>query len=596
MSPVRALIALFLLAGAAACSRKSAETESRPEPPPPPQPSRAPAADKPAVPEEGDLPPFEKRFREVDMEDLARAYDSLPRYEQDLPREKATLARPQITMTRVTGGGESFCGLSTTGSVHCWAGALDGVRMDGSFSDLAVGRDFVCAVNAKGELDCAPGRSSPLANGHDPVDGGKREAPAKYRAVSAHGDNVCALTSAGQARCWSKRTGCAIVAPPSSRFTTLAVSSACFACGAKRDGELECWGASAPSSPPKLEGVTRLVAADTYVCVEHAEQKLTCFGEGAPNPGKGSAPVAWTRRACWLDDSHYQRCNDPSAPRLRGELTSIALGERAVCGQDRQGTVTCAGEGKLEPPVDPRQLANPTWAPTPKERDEKRAKRRALLAELAARLPERTLPLTLDRKSSFSLGPLIETRYLPLFRNVDLGAPLSDEQSGRQWRYAFRFGVPDGGTQLVLAAPGALELFVFDENAELVGREIVAARRFFDFVLNAGCVSFTAHDAGNEELIESKIDARGLVQIGGRRTRERKVGEAGYECKTADMTRTVSLAPWRSTPGAWTERAVRTGPAGCGKDWPLGVPFWLDKNAAEPDRPASAALSSCITF
>lgn len=594
MSPARALIALLCFTGAAACSKERAETESKPEPAPTPAP--APRAATPVVGRESELPPFEKRFREADLEELARAYDSLPRFEQDLPRDRATLARPQIAMTRITGGGESFCGLSTAGAVHCWAGALDGVRMDGAFSDLAVGRDFVCAASVKGELDCAPGRSSPLSSGHDAPDAGKRTDADKYRAVSAHGDNVCALTTAGQARCWSKRSGCAIVAPPSSRFTALAVSSACFACGAKREGEIECWGASAPPSPPKLEGVTRLVAADTYVCAEQADEKLSCFGEGAPNPGKGSAPVAWTRRACWLDDTGSQRCNDPSAPRLRGELTSLALSARAVCGRDARGSVSCAGEGKLEPPVDPRQLESPTWAPTAKEREDKRTKRRQLLAELAGRFPDKALPLVLDRKASFPLGPVIESRYLPLLHDVDLEAPLSDEQAARNWRYAFRFSAPNAGTQLVLVAPGALELFAFDENAELLGREIIAARRFFDYVLNAGCVSFTANDAGNEELVESKIDARGLVEITGRRTRERKAGEASWECRTAEMARSVSLVPWRATAPSWTERTLRSAPQGCGKDWPLGAPFWLDKNAAEPDRPASAALSSCITF
>lgn len=639
--PVLVLAALGLVAS---CSRRSEDkVPSATSEPVLPSPSASAATAQVPSPAKTSLPPFEKRFHDVELDTFARAYDTLPKLDEDLPREipGGVLRKPQIPLSKVVGGEDSFCGITSSGTVRCWGGKLDAVHLSGAFSDLAVGRDFVCAIATSGKIDCSPTTASPLAgqktSAGSGADGGAPSAAAAAPAVPpaptestappeapappstaslgataggiprqpvalvAQGENLCIRGRDGETRCASKLASCDLAPPPDSRYGAVTVSGSCFACGVKDDGTVECWGSARPKSPATLSDAVALVAGDGFVCAVRKEGQLGCFGEGAPNPGKGSAIAALGKRACWLDDGHLLRCNDRNAPRLRGELESLALSARATCARELGGAFTCEGAGKIEPPVDPYQLAHPSWAPTPKERDEKRGLRRKLLGELAARFPEKQLPVALDRTARFPIGPFVEGRYLPLLRNVDLSAPLTDEQTTRHWRYAFRLVGPSQGTFLVLATRGALELFAFDDDAELVGQTVLVARRYYDFVLNAGCVSFYEDDAGKEELIESKIDERGRVTITGRRTRERKAVDPDskksvYQCHTQEMTATVTLRPWRTTGGGWQNRSNSIGAKGCGKDWPLGTPFWIRDRSGELEQAASAMLPSCVTF
>jgi hypothetical protein len=576
------------------CSKDHGQSAA-PEPRGPSTTSTRPAAPMRSA-EVPELPPFEKRFQEVGIDELARAYESLPKYEHDLERHVpgGVLQEPQIPMRKVVGGRDSLCGLSTLGAVHCWGGELQSATLEGTFTDVAAGDDFVCATSSDGKLLCsarAPGRSG---------EAGAPVSNEKQTGVVAQGTNLCALADDGGTRCWSKSPGCDLTPPNGDDFSTLAVSAECFACGVRRGGPVECWGRAAPKDPPSAEGFVRLAAGDTFVCAVRADGKTECFGERAPSPDKSGSLVARGHRACWLDADHQLRCNDSNAPRLRGAFVELAMSASATCGLDSRRNWACAGKGNVQPPVDPQQLAHPTWAPTPEERQDKRRERTALLAELAKRFPERPIPSTLDRNARFVIGPFVETRYLPLLRNIDLTAPLSDDAAVRHWRYGFRLVGGKSGTQLVLAERGALELYSFDDHAELVGHATIVARKFFDFSLEAGCVHFSGGDIGNEELIESSIDATGQVKIHGHRARERKAidpsgPQAAFECITHEMTAALALSPWHESGGVWQARTSKVSPLGCAAAWPLGAPFWVKNGALPQDQAASALLPSCVT-
>ena len=142
-------------------------------------------------------------------------------------------------------GRTHFCVLGESGEAICrgWNPEDDWPEDDwmeappGRYPAISAGKSrYVCAVAEAGGIVCW-GRES-LAE--DPP-------PGRYAAISAGRDVACALTDAGEARCWggarfgTREEDYGSVDPPPGRYTAISVSPY-RACALTEDGDVVCWG------------------------------------------------------------------------------------------------------------------------------------------------------------------------------------------------------------------------------------------------------------------------------------------------------------------------------------------------------------------
>jgi hypothetical protein len=134
-----------------------------------------------------------------------------------------------------TGNGNT-CAITVTQTIDClYYGGSGAVSLNpppaGTFTSVAVGGDFACALGTDQAITC-------WGNDSD----GQADAPAgHFKAVTAGNLFACGLSTAGTVSCWGDNSLGQLTGIPAGTFTVIAAGWS-HACGIRTDGYLQCWG------------------------------------------------------------------------------------------------------------------------------------------------------------------------------------------------------------------------------------------------------------------------------------------------------------------------------------------------------------------
>lgn len=194
---------------------------------------------------------------------------------------------------------------------------------EGTWTAVAAGRDFVCALDADGYVSCWG----------DDTYGQVSDAPdERMLEVQAGYDFACGITQGAQnVRCWGRDTAGQVSGPPVDDTSThwghlvLGPDSACAVGNPRGVETLACWG---------NEAAGELVAAEEAwrTGVRYTKYMLVASAVCGWTPGQGGE--------CWA------AANQPAAAfTLAPEAAELDIDLNNVCHLDAGGQATCEGQG-----------------------------------------------------------------------------------------------------------------------------------------------------------------------------------------------------------------------------------------------------------
>lgn len=212
-------------------------------------------------------------------------------------------------------------------------GSTDTPAVPTEWTALAVGGDFLCALDTRGAIACTPELAAETGEG--PPGG-------IFRQISASYEHACALDSAGALTCWGDDDyGQCSGAPPGpfSEVSALVLST----CAVGPSGLAECWGRSdyGISNVPSVP-VHDLSGHMFTACALDDDQLVHCWGQTEGNevpsdlgPVASVAPTSsWTYYST-IDGEigHFfgGRTGDPTPPFLGRQWSSLVSGWEGVC-------------------------------------------------------------------------------------------------------------------------------------------------------------------------------------------------------------------------------------------------------------------------
>lgn len=311
-----------------------------------------------------------------------------------------------VTLTSVSAGGTSACGIGSDTHVYCWGDDKQGQLGDGQsgtsfaglvratvnnvrFKSVTVGGNHACAISttdvaycwgadASGQLGDARRINSttpiPLAVGFE---------SSKWSRLSAGESHTCGISTGGSAYCWGENASGQLGngAPgPDADTPTSAAGGLTFAeisaggrhaCGIATGGDLYCWGANdslqlgASTAPLLVSGTPLLVSGISNVIQVSAGANHTC------------AVVQGGQAYCWGSASWGQVGNgttsgivtSPAQVSGAQQFRSISAGLRHTCGIDTSNISWCWGSnvfGALGNELQAAVRATPQRVATPR--------------------------------------------------------------------------------------------------------------------------------------------------------------------------------------------------------------------------------------
>ena len=246
--------------------------------------------------------------------------------------------------------GGDFCSVNGTGSPTC-----DGY--EGRFTAFSRAGDNACAITPDGGARCWVTGFDALMTGQLNVWRPPDPAPARYLSISTDGSYACALSDAGDVACWApERNVVAPPDPPPGRY--VAVSDGVdHTCALTEAGEIVCWGWNNESQIDAPPGRYTAISVGEY-----SECALTVAGEVVcrypPYPGaRDVRHIAVSRghfQTCALTESGEAVCwgGPERAQPPPGRYTAITVGENHSCALTETGEAVCWGQYRIaDPPV-----------------------------------------------------------------------------------------------------------------------------------------------------------------------------------------------------------------------------------------------------
>ncbi len=284
--------------------------------------------------------------------------------------------------------GEHGCGLRRDGTVACWHGRGEAVRVEGiaGATSIAIVTELPCARRSDGEVLC--------------IADGRRFLPAALQGASsivAAGHSLCGVMES-EVRCVSPFRESAPVERFADARAVAYESNQGMWCRIQGTGELRCTGDLAWLGGARFTRATAITVASMQACAIEGG-RVRCFrvdddsvgttlGDGGPSRGgRGVATVRGPRRAvqlvsdirglatcaresdgavwCWGGQPAYwgDESLTRGAPldaaarpaRVPGlDAVDLAIGSRSLCAVTRAGAVVCTGP---EDPSEPRSTA-----------------------------------------------------------------------------------------------------------------------------------------------------------------------------------------------------------------------------------------------
>ena len=227
-----------------------------------------------------------------------------------------------LTLSRISAGLNFTCGLSVDGAIACWGenGAGQASPPDGSFNDVAAGRNHACALE-DGALTCW-GKDFP--DGPETI----QKVPA-LSTIQAGAGFVCGLTPDANMACLNNDgRGLANIPGP---FAELAIGLH-HACAIKVDGNILCnseerkhYSQRSRTPPTKFVQAT---GGWYHACGITEASDIECWGSGVP----GAAG---------------ERLSAPE-----GKFTALSIGWRNSCALNPDGYATCWQQPDIQAPLE----------------------------------------------------------------------------------------------------------------------------------------------------------------------------------------------------------------------------------------------------
>jgi alpha-tubulin suppressor-like RCC1 family protein len=269
-------------------------------------------------------------------------------------------------------------------STMTWA--VNGVGIDRSYVDVAVGIYHSCALSGEGVVECW-GIEDPTDTKDIGQGGSNAPTGGDYVLIDAGYYHTCALTGTGEVDCWGTDSGDSADpyhdygqvtgAPMGSGYVALALRYY-FGCAVNGAGEITCWGrdnGGQVSDTPTGSGYTHIAAGYWHGCALDSAGAIACWGGNGDGLGDADPPTSsgytaidiGNRHGCALNASGGVECwgistGDSSADSDYGQATdaptgtgytSLWCGNYHSCAADATGAVTCWGhdnDGESSPP------------------------------------------------------------------------------------------------------------------------------------------------------------------------------------------------------------------------------------------------------
>jgi len=259
-------------------------------------------------------------------------------------------------------GREHSCGIDLSGHLQCWGAFSSGktFEFDGVYTDIDVGDSHNCAVRDDGRLLCwglnDDGQSDPTPSTCSCTPSCHCVSDGTYTRVATGADFTCAVSTAGSIECWGADDE-GQSSPPAGVFTDIEAGSH-HACAIRDDGNVRCWGYTDPA--PVFSGrVASIAATGGGSCAVLADGSAECWGS-APSPPDYDFVYAdaYNDQGCGIEAGGAISCWGADAPPLpAGLFRQIDHGywfadEHGYCGITTSGDVECwGGSGsRLSPP------------------------------------------------------------------------------------------------------------------------------------------------------------------------------------------------------------------------------------------------------
>ncbi|HEU4410009.1 MAG TPA: hypothetical protein VFS43_32440 [Polyangiaceae bacterium] len=250
-----------------------------------------------------------------------------------VPNDEAVPVVGVAGARRVFVGPYHACAIVEDGRVDCWGNNSSGqtggeaeylsdavelnwpVRVAGveGVTELALGRESTCALDAQGRVSCwgAPLTPGPGKAPERPGKAAKRGGSNEYQAISASSNGVFCGLRQGEVSCWGRveeltfgRDAPAHEKPlPTAglgRVRRLRLGLG-YGCALHDRGEIVCWGQELPGEAPAAEGVDPfephavaglppaidVVMSQNAACAVSAGHEVYCWGDGLGEGPKG---------------------------------------------------------------------------------------------------------------------------------------------------------------------------------------------------------------------------------------------------------------------------------------------------------------------
>ncbi|MDB4936350.1 MAG: regulator of chromosome condensation [Labilithrix sp.] len=306
----------------------------------------------------------------------------------------------QLTDAKQLALGYAFsCALKNDGTVQCWGDNAKGQLGDGTLTPRSqpapvtgisaatqiVAMDRTACALVSGEVLCWGYNGEGEVGSPPPTDA---KVPIKVAGLTgvaslgatADANHVCAVTTAGEVRCWgaggngqlgnSKEQDSATPVVAISVNDAVSVTTGgSYTCATRKSGSVSCWGyngwrqlglgdstattdnVSTPLPVNALAGVKTVAAGRAHTCALLADGKhVSCWGS---NLGHG------------LGRGTLVSSDVPVKVTTPGTTVRLALGEQHACAVDSQGAFTCWGNNELRQQSVTTYLATGTATPIP---------------------------------------------------------------------------------------------------------------------------------------------------------------------------------------------------------------------------------------
>ena len=266
----------------------------------------------------------------------------------------------------VSAAGRGLYAVTTAGEAECWveawagfgeaptpfedlpkATALAEIDPDARYTAVSASSEHVCAITTDGRAVCRTDAVSHYHSGALTLMTPPDPAPDRYIAIGVGWGHGCALTQSGEVVCWEAVDNkTAPPDPPPGRY--VAVSDGAFhTCALTDTGEAACWGwnnfGQADVPPGRY---TAIDAGYLETCVLTESGEAVCWGKDPP-----SDPPSGPQRAvsvdggsgCVLNDDGKANCwGWGTAPTLPGaHLSAISVGTDLTCAITDEGDAIC---------------------------------------------------------------------------------------------------------------------------------------------------------------------------------------------------------------------------------------------------------------